>query len=544
MRITIELQEPEAVRRPAAGSFLADFGKAAFGRLEVIVEAARECTAEAAIGEVLDADGRIAREPGGYRCFKSMEIALKPGVNRFFMAIPKHRSPYQATYQRSKVLTPENLGGEIAPFRYAELSGDTIVSVRWVRHAAFGPFDDRAAEFECSDPALNRVWEFCKYSIKATGAFGIFIDGERERQAFEGDSYINMLGAYCTGGGCEVARRTLEFMIEFYPIPAIEYRLIAPRLVRDYLLYSGDRRSCELWLRSLPERLCPDYLNREGLLENPEFIAIDDYRAEIPYQYFPLFPDPMQLLVDWPPKERDDYDFGPVNFVSNVFYFDALRMLHELAPGDGYGARAGALRAKMLKLFRRADGSYGDHAGSSHMALHTAVLALALDLAEEGDRKGLADFIVSRGMKCSVYMAQFLLDACFRSGRAQYAIDLMRSEGPRSWLNMLKQGSTISMEAWSNADKPNQDWNHAWGAAPANVIPRRLCGIRPTAPGFTEFVVDPQPGDLAAFHCVQPTPHGAVVLDWDKGTLRLVVPQGASCRCRGRVYAPGEHILR
>ncbi|MBQ7178237.1 MAG: hypothetical protein IJS08_12545, partial [Victivallales bacterium] len=422
MQVRIEQQVPTLVRRTSAGSFLADFGKDAFGRLEVIAEVARECTVLVAIGEVLTSDGRIEREPGGFRCFKSMEITLKAGLNRFFMAIPRHRSPYQATNQRSKVLIPENIGGEIAPFRFAEMSGGEIVSVQWIRHAVFGPFDDEAAHFECSDEALNKVWDFCKYSIKATSAFGIYVDGERERQAFEGDCYINALGAYCTGGGYEIARRTLDFLIEYYPIPIIEYRLIAPRLVRDYLLYSGDAQSCHIWLKILKERLYANYLNGEGLLENPKYIDIDDYRAEIPCQYFPLYPAPLQILVDWPTNERDGYDYGSINFVPNAFYYDALMMLHELVPDADYGLRAERLRSKIKQCFRLDDGLLGDNASSRHTAVHTAIFALAFNLADGADRQKLMDFIVSRGMKCSVYVAQFLLDSCFMNGRAAYAI--------------------------------------------------------------------------------------------------------------------------
>ena len=543
MLVNIQLQKPDSLRN-FSGGILSDFALAAFGRLEVVINAAKPCTVEVCIGEVLTPDGRIDREPGGYRCFKSMQKELAAGENRFFMAIPKHRSPYQKTYQRSKVLTPENIGGEIAPFRYAEVCGDAIKDVEFIRHAVFGEFDDNAAHFECSDANLNKVWEFCKYSIKATSCFGIYVDGERERQAFEGDCYINALGAYCSGGGYEIARRTLGFMIEYYPIPAIEYRLITPRLVRDYMLYSGDTVSLQFWQKTLPERLCRQYLNSQGVIENPQFVDIDDYRREIPYQYFPLFQDPMQLLVDWPPVERDDYDYGAVNFVSNAFYYDALRNLELLLPGCGYAANADELKSKLQTLFRRADGSWADNADSAHMALHTAVLALAFDIAEDKDIKFLADFIENKGMKCSVYMAQFLLDACFKSGKAQYAIDLMRSEGDRSWLNMIKQGSTISMEAWSNEAKPNQDWNHAWGAAPANVIPRQLAGIRPTAVGFKKFVVDPQPGDLKEFVMRHPSPQGEIKLEYTPQAMSLTVPEGSEAVCGNKLYKAGTHTIK
>lgn len=544
MLINIEKQAPELCRSFPGGMF-ADFGKAAFGRLEVVVKTSRSCSVEVCIGEVITADGRIERTPGGYRCFKTATKELAAGTNRFFMEIKKHRSPYQDTYQRSKVLTPENIGGEIAPYRYAEVIGENIESVEFIRHAVFGEFDDNAAHFESSDDNLNKVWKFCKYSMKATSCFGIYVDGERERQAFEGDCYINALGAYCTGGGYEIARRTLGFMIEYYPIPAIEYRMITPRLVRDYMLYSGDEASLLNWRKYLPDRLCTQYLNSDGLIENPQFIDEDPthYRREMPYQYFPLFQDAMQLLVDWPPVERDNYDYGPVNFISNAFYCDALRNLELLMPGNGYGRTALEVQEKIFKLFRRSNGMFADNTASEHTALHTAVLALALNVAGKSDAGVLADFIEKKGMACSVYMAQFLLDACFKNNKAQYAIDLMRSEGERSWLNMIKQGSTISMEAWSNACKPNQDWNHAWGAAPANIIPRRLAGIRPTRIGFKDFIVEPQPGDIKEFVMRHPSPKGEIKVEYSSKKLKLTVPSGCTAICCNKACSAGEHTL-
>jgi len=42
--------------------------------------------------------------------------------------------------------------------------------------------------------------------------------------------------------------------------------------------------------------------------------------------------------------------------------------------------------------------------------------------------------------------------------------------------------------------KPNSDWNHAWGAAPANIIPRQLWGIQPKVPGFKVVHIRPKWG--------------------------------------------------
>lgn len=48
---------------------------------------------------------------------------------------------------------------------------------------------------------------------------------------------------------------------------------------------------------------------------------------------------------------------------------------------------------------------------------------------------------------------------------------------------MIRQGATTTMEAWTEDEKPNLTYSHAWGATPADVIPRYLVGALPTTPG-------------------------------------------------------------
>ena len=139
MNITIEKQSPTRIVQTSENSWFADFGKAAYGRLEYEFETDVPSQVELVIGEVLFDSTTINRAPGGFRCIKTDVVKLSAGTSHGFMFIKKHRSPYQDSYQRSKVLTPENAGGEIAPFRYAEIHG-TIKNVRLTRHALFAPF--------------------------------------------------------------------------------------------------------------------------------------------------------------------------------------------------------------------------------------------------------------------------------------------------------------------------------------------------------------------------------------------------------------------
>lgn len=131
-------------------------------------------------------------------------------------------------------------------------------------------------------------------------------------------------------------------------------------------------------------------------------------------------------------------------------------------------------------------------------------------------------------MACSVYGAQYLLEALYNSAEAEYALGLMTSENKRSWMNMLNVGSTMTTEAWDEYYKPNLTWNHAWGAAPGNIIPRRLMGIQPLDAGFKTFVVNPQPVGLYKIDLTIPSIRGEITCNLkssqDEWLMELSVP--------------------
>jgi hypothetical protein len=142
-------------------------------------------------------------------------------------------------------------------------------------------------------------------------------------------------------------------------------------------------------------------------------------------------------------------------------------------------------------------------------------------------------------MACSVYGAQFLLEAMYLSGHSDYALGLMTAHTERSWQHMLDLGSTMTLEAWDAKAKPNLTWNHAWGAAPANIIARYVLGVRPLEPGYAKILIAPQPGPLKWMQGKVPTPLGPVKVSWqgDASRLEVEVPPGASAR----VVLPVRH---
>jgi hypothetical protein len=128
----------------------------------------------------------------------------------------------------------------------------------------------------------------------------------------------------------------------------------------------------------------------------------------------------------------------------------------------------------------------------------------------EARKKSVVEFIKSRGMACSVYGSQYLMEALYNAEEADYALELLTSKGERSWYNMIRVGSTITLEAWDMKYKPNSDWNHAWGAVPANAIPRMLWGIQPKKAGYEIATIKPQMSTLKNSTIEVPTLRGKI----------------------------------
>lgn len=102
-----------------------------------------------------------------------------------------------------------------------------------------------------------------------------------------------------------------------------------------------------------------------------------------------------------------------------------------------------------------------------------------------------------------------------------------------SWLNMLAQGATTTMEAWRPADKSNLDWAHPWCASPSFTIPAGTLGVMPTSPGWTSWRVAPQPSSLSSLAAEVPTPAGMLSFRFTapsltNATLALTVLSGQS----------------
>ena len=516
-------------KRGAAGDvYFADFGKAAYGTLQIALPRDPPpggATLTVRLGEKLGADGAaIDRKPPGSVNYREVTLALRPGTRVYRLEIPGkpfHRGA-------ASVKTPPEIG-EVTPFRYAEIEGCPVpLDGRSLRQLfVHAPFDDRAGDFECSDATLNAVWDLCGHTMKATTAFGVYIDGERERIPYEADAYLNQLSHYAFDLDPRVARATVDHLLA-HPTWPTEWSLHMPMMAAADHEATGDPVLAARHWDALRKKLLMDRARPEdGLLRAGG-------------------------IVDWPAGERDGYNDGvadprqrqqvgpEINTVVNAFYHHALSRMAALARALKRDDEARDLKVKAdqvyaafnARLFDAARGIYTDGEGSRHASLHANLFPLAFGLVPAERVAKVADFVESRGMACSVYAAQYLLEALFLAGRDSYAMRLITDRGERGWWHMIELGSTMTLEAWDAKFKPNLTWNHAWGAAPANIATRFVLGVRPLEPGYAKLLVAPQLGGLKWARGKVPTAKGPLSVkaedDGRRFRLEVDVPKGTT----------------
>ncbi len=533
---------PIVFEKTSDSGYFVDFGKDAFGTLELDIPSTIKDTVIIRLGEKL-AGKRLDRNPGGTIRFS--EIAITPHQGKQTIKLPvdsRNTGP-------SAVQLPDSFG-VITPFRYCEVqntpAGLTPSHIKQRIYHYY--FEDDNSSFSSNDTVLSSIWDLCKYSIRATSFAGLYVDGDRERIPYEADAYINQLGHYYTDREYSMARRTNEYFID-HPTWPTEWILQTVPLFYNDFMFTGNTESLKNYYALLKHKTLTSLAGDDGLISSGNVTA-----AIMKKLGFTNEKERIRDIVDWPPAqkdtgwklataegERDGYDMVAVNTVVNAFYYNNLVKMAEIAnilnneqDADFYRTEAERVRRVFNeKLLDRSKGIYVDGAGSGHSSLHANMMALAFRLVPDEFTKTVVEFIKSRKMACSVYGAQYLLEGLYNAGEADYAFELMTSTGDRSWWNMIRSGSTITLEAWDMKYKPNSDWNHAWGAAPANIIPAYMWGITPAEPGWKKAIIRPRLSRLKSSRITVPTIRGNIQAEYssDEKSARYKITLPGNMEC-------------
>lgn len=536
-------QRPVSISVLKNGTRFADFGKAAFGQLRLTVNSDVEPeTLVLHLGERIK-DGRVDREPFGTCRYRRIELTLQPGTHTY---TPEILPDWRNTHGDA-VLMPAYIG-EVLPFRYVEIEGlPAETQMELVRLYVHHPVAQYESTFQSSDEILNQVWDLCKYSMEATSFIGYHIDGDRERIPYECDALINQLGWYGTERSYTLSRRSTDYLLD-HPTWPTEWILQTVLMAWYDYLYTGDTRLLEARYELLRSHTLSGLLQSNGLVSTRVAPQSETFLHDIRRT------EPIRDIVDWPqgkgsfglpgssPGEADFFEFTDYNAVVNAYHYKTLTCMQQIAEAlgreeesDRWAADAVAFKERFNKFFfDRRSGTYRDGIGSDHSALHSNLFPLAFGLVPERRVPFVAQFLAGKGMACSIANAKFLLDALYEAGEGEAALNLLNATHDRSWYNTIRAGSTISFEAWDDKYKGNQDWNHAWGAAPADLLPHQFLGVQPLTPGWDRILIRPQVGSVSYASGSVPTVKGpvgvAITRSEQRYQLALILPSNTqSC---------------
>lgn len=484
-------------------SWFIDFERAAFGWLELELESQEDgIEVRVELGESRHGDVIDRKPPGSVRyteCF----VQLKKGRHRY-----RVNTPADARNTGPRAIPIPTELGVILPFRFAMVSGENHAFTlhEACLHRVEYPFNPTAATFESSDQSLNAIWDLCHHTIRATTFAGYYVDGDRERIPYEADAYINQLSHYAVDREFSLARRTHEYLLE-HPTWPTEWKQHSILIAWADYEATGDLRSLQRHYETLKqEKLLLQYAREDGLLATGHLRDSASGQTDV------------GDLVDWPIAERDGFDFRDVNSVVNAFHYRTLVLMAKIASVLKKEADATTFADLAQRIYKRFNqclfdtkrGVYVDGEGSRHVSQHGNLFPLAMGLVPAKHKASVAAYVKSRGVACSVYAAQYLLEGLFAAGEDQHAIGLISGGGLRSWRNMLNNNATITWEAWDQSLKPNQDWNHAWATAPLNLCAKYVLGVQPIEPGFSHVRIVPQLGNLSYAKGRVPTIRGPI----------------------------------
>ncbi len=404
----------------------------------------------------------------------------------------------------------------------------------------YAPHDDsHSGTFRCSDDELNHIWEVGAYTMDLTTR-EFFMDGiKRDRWTWSGDAIQSYLMNYYLRFDTECVKRTIRQLRGKDPVTAhintiMDYTFYWFKSVLDYYWYTGDVDFVrEMWPRMVTlMNYVQQRTNAEGMAEGQP----DDW----------IFVD----WVDFPMHKRGTLCFEQILFCKAL---ETMAVCAELiGKTTNYRQQAQELRNKIKQTFWSYEKQAYLHAiedgqMNPHITKFPNMFAILYGLSYDEERKEIMRSVMLNPQIEPIttpYMRFYELETLCMMGYHTEVLGEMRAY----WGGMLREGATSFWEKYVPSEKGTQHLAmygrpygkslcHAWGASPVYLLGRYYLGVKPTRPGYTEFEVRPQLGDLEWMEGDVPTPQGMIHVYMDQHCVKVLATEG-----QGTLYIGQQEI--
>jgi len=537
IRMTQELQ-PVAVTEPRPGVFIFDFGQNLVGWCRLRVRGPRGTMVQLRHAERLRPDGLL-------------DMATLRGArqtDRYTL-----RGEGWETYQPRFTYHG---------FRYVELTGypgrpDRSTLTACVVHDDL----DRAGEFACSHPLLNRIYQNVRWGLRGNyRSIPTDCPQRDERQGWLGDRSEECAGEAHVFNVANFYRKWLQDITDsqrpsgslpdvappYWPIYADNVTWPSTLLIAPGVLYRqyGDLRFLEetydaaaRWIRYM-----------SGFVTNG-LIARDSYGD------WCVPPEDPQLIHSRDPARRTD-----PTLIATAYFIHDLQLLAHYARLLGRPESEAAAWEKQADTMARAfhERFYDPQHGRYDNGTQTScILPLAFDLTPESERPRVAATLVhsievlNRGhLATGLIGCQYLMRTLTGIGRPDLAFRIATQTDYPSWGYMVRQGATTIWELWNGdtAEPGMNSGNHVMLVGDLVLwMYECLAGIAPdsNAPGYKLIHLAPRPvPGLVWVKANRLTPYGQVQSDWRRTDTGFIWDIRIPPNTTARVELPAAHPER
>lgn len=415
-------------------------------------------------------------------------------------------------------------------FRFVRAVWDQTVTAEKISALyEFLPLEERGT-FECSDTLLNQIYNTSLYTLHLnTREF--HLDGiKRDRWIWSGDAYQSYLMNFYTFFDEEVNKRTINALIGHDPVERhintiLDYSFYWLLGIYDHYMYTGDTTFImQIYprMKTLME-FSLGRANREGFVEG------------LPGDW---------VFIDWAPIEKT----GEVSF-EQLLLSRSLEVMAQCAglandseSVNKYGKLSVDIKQKLIDTFW----SYKKNAFlhtringvlSQNVTRYTNMFAILFDFVGEDKKQLIKENVILNDTILKIttpYMKFYELAALCEINEKEKVLQFVRDY----WGGMLKLGATTIWEAYDPTQNGDEHYAmygrpfgkslcHAWGANPVYLFGKYLLGVKPLAPGYKKYLVEPSLAGLEWIKGRVPTPEGNIEVYADRKIMKIKTVSGA-----------------